>query len=310
MTDSNEIALIFPGQGAQYSGMGKELYEGSDSARAIFDQAEARVSGLLKVMFEGSTQELTATRYCQPAIFTHSVAALKAFEATEAFQKYQPVYTCGHSLGEYAALVACGVLEFASALELVQKRAQCMEEAASLSKGAMAAVIGFEADALEKICVAHGVELANYNAPDQIVITGESSRLEAAVEALKAAGAKRVIPLAVSGAFHSALMRPAAERFACEVGKLHFSDPRFPILSNVDARPTQDLSRIRENLPRQMTSSVLWVKSIETIAAAGVTRFVEIGPGKVLKGLLRKINRELVVANIETAVDVTSFSEF
>jgi [acyl-carrier-protein] S-malonyltransferase len=306
--NKNKVALIFPGQGSQYVSMGRELYDASPKAREILDVAEGAVPGLLKVMFEGPEDCLTATGYCQPAVFTHSVAALRAFENSPAFVSFEPSFTCGHSLGEYAALVACGALDFVTGLDLVKKRAGFMEETARLSKGAMAAVIGFDAAALEKICAEHGVRPANYNAPDQIVITGEAGLIAEASRAIQTAGAKRVIQLAVSGAFHSPLMRPAADRFAREVTKVTFAVPKFPVISNVDAIPTSDPARIAENLSRQITSSVQWVKSIEAVAAAGVTDFIEIGPGKVLKGLSRKINRDLAVFNIENFADILHVS--
>lgn len=298
-------ALIFPGQGSQYPGMGKNLYSASSSARQIFDAAERQAPGLLQVMFEGPAEDLTLTKFSQPAIFTHSVAALKAFESEEAFNRIQPAFACGHSLGEYSALVACGVVDFETGLALVQKRAQFMDEATRLSKGSMVAVMGLEAATIEKICSQHAVELANYNTPDQTVITGKAASIETVVSDLKEAGAKRVIPLAVSGAFHSSLMNSAAEKFAPHVDAVELVVPRFLFLSNVDAVPTKDPSLIKQNLTRQITSSVQWVKIIQSIASAGVTHFIEIGPGKVLKGLLRKINRELMVENIENAEDIS-----
>ena len=208
------VALIFPGQGAQKIGMGREFYETSPQAKAIFDQAEQIcANGLLKVMFEGPEEQLTQTAYCQPAILTMSIAALEAFKAHPKFQSIQVKFAAGLSLGEYSALAASGTIGFADTLRLVQKRGAFMEEAAKEARGAMAAVIGFDKNKLIDICKATGAEVANFNSSDQIVMTGEASKVEAACEKIKEAGVKRVIPLDVSGAFHSSLMKPAQEKF-------------------------------------------------------------------------------------------------
>ncbi len=292
------VALIFPGQGAQHPGMGKEFYETSPEARAVFAAADTIIPGLTGVIFNGPPEKLTSTQYCQPAIFTFSVAALKALEAHPKFKNITPSFACGLSLGEYSALAACGALSFEETLRLVERRSFYMEEATKLKKGAMAAVIGMERDKLLAICAQTGAEVANFNSPDQIVITGEADKVAKASEALQAQGAKRVIALDVSGAFHSSLMRPAAAKFEAELKKAALKSPRFPILSNVDARPETDPDKIRRNLALQITSSVQWVDSVRSTAAAGVTTFLDTGPGNVLKGLIRKINSELAVYNI------------
>ncbi len=305
MTD---IALIFPGQGAQKVGMGREFYENSAQARAVFDQAEGIVgAGFKKVIFEGPQDVLTSTAYCQPAILTMSVAALKAFEAHENFKKFNIRFTAGLSLGEYSALAAAGLLSFEDTLKLVGQRASFMEEAAKQAKGAMAAVIGFDAQKLKDICDRAGAEVANFNSLEQIVITGEADKVAQAVEDIKAASGK-VIPLEVSGAFHSSLMKPAAEQFAAAVAWAQIQPRPIQVISNVNARPHEQVGDIRRNLVLQITSSVQWVASVEYMVSQGVTNFIEIGPGKVLRGLLRKINPNAKVCNIEKPEDILALA--
>lgn len=309
-----KVALVFPGQGAQSVGMGREFYESSAEARRIFEIADRIIGGLTDVIFNGPPEKLTSTKYCQPAIFTFSVAALKALEAHPKFENITPSFACGLSLGEYSALAAAGTLSFEETLKLVERRSLFMEEAAKLKKGVMAAVIGFPAgggsasgrdkDKLVEICRETGAEVANFNSPEQIVITGEADKVARASGMLQEHGAKRVIPLDVSGAFHSSLMRPAVAKFEAELKKYALKVPRFPILSNVDAKPETDPERIRRNLALQITSSVQWVDSVRAIAAAGVTTFLEIGPGNVLKGLIRKIDPALIVHNIRAPQDI------
>ncbi len=308
------VALIFPGQGAQEPGMGKDFYDTSSEAKAIFDNANTIIPGLTDVIFNGPAEKLTLTAYCQPGIFTFSVAALSALKAHPKFKNLDPQFACGLSLGEYSALVACGALSFEETLRLVERRSSFMEEATKVTKGKMAAVLGFSAiggsasggdkNKLVDICKETGAQVANFNSPDQIVITGEALKVEAACEKIKAAGAKRVIPLDVSGAFHSELMRPAQEKFQVELQKINLNVPQFSILSNVDANPEKDPSRIKNNLATQITSSVQWVDSILKIKEKGVTTFLEIGPGTVLKGLIRKIDPSLQVFNIQKSADI------
>lgn len=299
-----KVALIFPGQGAQHVGMGKEFYEASCAARAVFDQADAVIAGLTGVIFNGPPEKLTSTKYCQPAIFTFSVAALKALEAHPQFKNITPCFACGLSLGEYSALTACGALSFEETLRLVERRSFFMEEAAKLNKGAMAAVIGIDKDRLLAICAETGAEVANFNSPEQIVITGGAENVARASQALQAQGARRVIPLDVSGAFHSSLMRPAAVQFEAELQNVVLRAPRFPLIGNVDGKPATAHEVIRRNLARQITSSVQWVDTIRYIAAQGVTHFLEVGPGNVLKGLIRKIDPALSVHNISKPDDI------
>lgn len=299
-----KISYIFPGQGAQQVGMGKEFYEHSPQARNIFDRADAIIPGLKDIIFNGPADQLTSTAYCQPGIFTLSVAILKALEAHPIFGKLKAEFACGLSLGEYSALVASGALSFEETLRLVERRSFFMEEATKLIKGTMAAVIGLNEEKLLALCGKIGVEVANFNSPEQIVITGVEEKIEKAIALIKEAGAKRVIPLDVSGAFHSSLMLPAAVKFEEELKKVHFQKPKFPILSNVDAISATDPETIRRNLAKQMTSSVQWVKTIERIAQEGIETFFELGPGTVLKGLIRRINPSLCVVNIEKPVDI------
>jgi len=303
-----DIALIFPGQGAQKVGMGLEFYHSSPAAKAIFDQADQIcANGLSQVMFEGPEDKLTSTAYCQPAILTMSVAALKAFEAHPKYKDYSVKFTAGLSLGEYSALAAAGVMGFNDTLKLVQKRAAFMEDATKENQGAMAAVISFDADKLVEICRQTGVQIANFNSHEQVVITGHKAKVDAAIEAIKAAGGQKVIPLVVSGAFHSSLMSTAASKFRVSLDGVTINSSLIPVLSNVDAKPhTQD--QIRINLASQITDSVQWVKCVEYIASQGITHFIEIGPGKVLKGLMRRINPDLSVSNIEKPQDIDALA--
>lgn len=300
------VALIFPGQGAQKVGMGKEFYETSPEARAVFDQAEAIIGpGFKQVVFEGPAEKLTSTAYCQPAILTMSVASLKAFQSDPKFKNINVRFAAGLSLGEYSALVAANVVSFEDALKLVGKRASFMEEAAQKAKGAMSAVIGFDLANLQTVCAQTGAEIANFNSREQVVITGHAEKVAAANALIKEAGGK-VIPLEVSGAFHSSLMLPAAERFAQVVGDVPVNPGTIEVISNVNALPHTDVTVIRKNLVAQITSSVRWVESIEYILSHGVNHFIEIGPGKVLRGLIRKISPEAVVVNIEKPDDIAA----
>jgi len=299
-----DVALIFPGQGAQTVGMGREFYETSSAAKQIFEQADEIIAGLSDVIFNGPAEKLTSTAFCQPAIFTMSVAALAALREHTQFQNITVKFSCGLSLGEYPALVACGALEFDATLKLVERRSSFMDEATQLEKGAMSAVIGFDRDKIEAICTETGAEVANYNSPDQIVITGIAQKVEAASVKIKEAGAKRVIALDVSGAFHSTLMAPAAEKFKEELETIELAEPQYPIIGNVNGVPTSDPSEIKANLASQITSSVQWVKTVEHIVSEKIDTFIEIGPGTVLKGLIRKIDRTLTVHNIQKPEDI------
>lgn len=289
--------------------MGKEFYDSSPQAKEIFDTAEKILkNGLLDATFNGPQEKLTSTAYCQPAILTFSIAALKAFEAHPKFKSITPRFSAGLSLGEYSALIAAGALSFEDGLRLVERRSFFMEEACKLSKGKMAAIIGFNKEQLEKICQETGAEIANYNSPEQIVITGHGEKVEKAGEIIKNEGARSVIFLDVSGAFHSSLMRPAAEKFSLELKKVKFMTPSFHVISNVNALPQENPAAIAGNLARQITSSVMWEQSVLYMAQNGVADFFEIGPGTVLKGLMRKIDPSLKVYNIQRPEDIETLS--
>jgi [acyl-carrier-protein] S-malonyltransferase len=302
-----KIALIFPGQGAQKVGMGKELYDQCPAAKAVFDKAnEVLGECITQIIFEGPEEKLMSTAYCQPAIFTMSMAALAAFKASDKFAHVSVAYTAGLSLGEYGAMCAAGVLSFEDSLKIIQNRAAFMEEAAKANPGKMAAVIGFDKDKLVEICKAAGCEVANFNAPDQIVITGLASTVEKACQMLTEAGCKKVIPLDVSGAFHSSLMRSAADKFAQVLVSAPLRVMDIKVVANVNGKPQQTPREVLENLPKQIYSSVQWVDSVKFMASEGVTDMVEIGPGRVLKGLIRKIDPALNVHNIQVPDDIVA----
>jgi len=299
------VALVFPGQGAQKVGMGKEFYEASPQAKKLFDEAERILNNdLVDVIFNGPSEKLTSTAYCQPAIFTFSMAALKAFQAHPKFKNISVKFTAGLSLGEYSALMASHALSFQDTLKLVETRSRLMEEATQLAKGTMAAIIGFEKEKLLGICRVTGAEVANFNSPQQIVITGDTEKVAEACVAIRAAGAKSVIPLDVSGAFHSSLMKPAADRFKDALKSVRISKAVIPVISNVDGKPEVEPEHIRSNLAKQITSSVQWVDTVNIIASQGVQTFIEVGPGKVLTGLIKRINANVGLYNIEKPEDI------
>ncbi len=284
-------AFVFPGQGSQFPGMGKDLYEQSPQARALMDRVNEILGyDLLRVMFEGTEEELKQTRYTQPAIFVHSIAAMAARDD-------QPDAVAGHSLGEFSALVAAGVLPFEDALRLVQIRAEAMDEACQLADSTMAAIIGLEDDIVEKLCEEVSQELnqvvvpANYNAPGQLVVSGHRPAVEEVVRRATEQGARKAVVLAVSGAFHSPLMEPARQRLAQAIEQLDFAPPRVPIYQNVTAQAETDPERIRQNLIEQLTSPVRWKQSVLQMKQDGIETFEEIGPGRVLTGLIRRILR-------------------
>lgn len=289
-------AFVFPGQGAQSVGMGRELYQNSEQARAMFERANEILGfRITDIMFSGTAEELRRTDVTQPAVFLHSVvlAATLGIEADA---------VAGHSLGEFSALVACGALDFEDALRLVQQRAEAMQCACQTTPGTMAAVLALDNKSIESVCDAtEGVVVAaNYNSPGQTVISGEIDAVAAACEALKAAGARRCMPLAVGGAFHSPLMEQARQSLAEAISKTTFHTPHCPIYQNVDAMPYTDAESIKQNLILQLTSPVLWCQTVERMRADGATHFTEIGTGTVLQGLIRKIAPEVEVTSIST----------
>ncbi|MEQ8240239.1 MAG: ACP S-malonyltransferase [Cyclobacteriaceae bacterium] len=288
-------AYVFPGQGAQFSGMGKDLYDASDEARQIFRQADEILGfEISKIMFEGSNEDLKETKVTQPAIFIHSV--VKSIVA----DNFRPDMVAGHSLGEFSALVANKALKFEDGLLLVFKRALAMQKACEVQQSTMAAILGLDDAIAEKICseIEEVVVPANYNCPGQLVISGSIEGINKACEAMKAAGAKRALILPVGGAFHSPLMEPAREELAKAIMSTDFSEPICPIYQNADALPHTQVNEIKENLIAQLTAPVKWTYIVQKMIADGATEFVECGPGKVLQGLIKKIDKDSVVSSI------------
>ena len=286
-------AFVFPGQGSQFPGMCKDLYDAHQEAREMC-QAADRLLGfsLTDVMFNGTAEDLKQTKVTQPAVFLHSVVAQRLMTIEK------PDMVAGHSLGEFSALVACGALRFEDALLLVSARAQAMQAACEATPGTMAAVLGLPDEQVDEICKAYKngvVVAANFNCPGQIVISGDVEAVDAACVTLKEAGARRALRLPVGGAFHSPLMQPAAEDLALAINKTEFHKPFCPIYQNVTAKAEKDPEIIRENLLKQLTSPVRWTQSVQNMITDGATAFYEFGPGDVLKGLIRKINPEVEV---------------
>lgn len=284
-------AYIFPGQGAQFSGMGKTLYEKSKEAKSLFEEANSILGfEITKTMFEGEAVDLKKTKITQPAIFLHSVILAKCLG-----EKFNPEMVAGHSLGEFSALVASKALDFESGLKLVAQRAQAMQKACEISKGTMAAVLGLDDNIVENVCKEiNGVVVsANYNCPGQLVISGTLTAINLACEALKEKGARRAIVLPVGGAFHSPLMEPAREELAVAIQNTEFKTPSCPIYQNTTAKAVMDINEIKVNLIAQLTSPVKWCQSVEQMINDGAKIFTEVGPGNVLQGLVRKINREV-----------------
>lgn len=302
-------AWVFPGQGSQFVGMARELYEKYSSARTVIDAANSVLGfSLSKLMFEGPEAELTDTINAQPALLTHSIAALAALQQATEYLLPEPALCAGHSLGEYSALVATGALDFADGVKLVRARGVAMKRAGELAPGAMAAILGLDDARLDDICREAGaVQVANYNAPGQIVLSGEKDALERAVELAKKGGAKRAIVLAVSIAAHSELMRPAAKEFGAAVLNTTLRVPRVPVISNVTAEPLIDTNAIRADMLAQLTSSVQWVKSVAYMENAGVTGFLEIGPKDVLTGLNKRIAKAATTRPVGTSENIEKF---
>jgi [acyl-carrier-protein] S-malonyltransferase len=288
-------AAVFPGQGAQFVGMGKELYEQSALAKSYFEKANDILGfRITDVMFEGDAEALKRTEVTQPAIFIHSVV-----EALLEVDSFNPSMVAGHSLGEFSALVAAGVLTFEDGLKLVAQRAQAMQEACGLQKGTMAAVLGLEDAAVEEVCdsIEGVVVAANYNCPGQLVISGAYEAVEHACEKMKEAGAKRALILPVGGAFHSPLMAPAKEALASAIEATTFSSPKCPIYQNVSATAVTDSELLKAQLIAQLTAPVKWTQSVQKMIEDGATSFTEYGPGKVLQGLIKKIDRSAEAAS-------------
>ncbi|OOV20105.1 ACP S-malonyltransferase [Flavobacterium sp. LM4] len=288
-------AYVFPGQGAQFTGMGKDLYETSPLAKELFEKANEILGfRITDIMFEGTAEELKETKVTQPAVFLHSVILAKTLG-----DDFKPEMVAGHSLGEFSALVANGTLSFEDGLKLVSQRALAMQKACEITPSTMAAVLGLADNVVEEVCASIDgiVVAANYNCPGQLVISGETSAVEKACEAMKAAGAKRALILPVGGAFHSPMMEPAREELAAAIEATTFSAPICPVYQNVTASAVSDANEIKKNLIIQLTAPVKWTQSVQQMIADGATLFTEVGPGKVLAGLIGKIDKEAATAN-------------
>lgn len=283
-------AYVFPGQGAQFTGMGKDLYEQSELAKELFERANAILGfRITDIMFEGTAEQLKETKVTQPAVFLHSVILAKTLS-----NDFKPEMVAGHSLGEFSALVANGTLSFEDGLKLVSQRAMAMQKACEITPSTMAAVLGLEDHIVEEVCASIDgiVVAANYNCPGQLVISGETTAVEKACEAMKAAGAKRALILPVGGAFHSPMMEPAREELAAAIENTVFSQPICPVYQNVPASAVSDPIEIKKNLITQLTAPVKWTQSVQQMIKDGATSFTEVGPGKVLIGLVNKIDKE------------------
>lgn len=290
-------AYVFPGQGAQFVGMGKDLYETNAEARELFDKANEILGfRITDLMFEGTEEDLKQTKVTQPAIFLHSVLLAKSLG-----DEFKPDMVAGHSLGEFSALVAAGALSFEEGLKLVSKRAHAMQKACEARPSTMAAVLALPDEKVEELCseVNDIVAPANYNCPGQVVISGTIEGIDAACEKMLASGAKRAMKLKVGGAFHSPLMQPAHEELAEAINAAEFKTPRCPIYQNVDGKPHTDPNEIKENLIKQLTAPVRWTYDVQAMIADGATEFAELGPGSVLQGLVKKIDRSVATSGMQ-----------
>ena len=303
----SKIAFIFPGQGAQYTGMGRDFYEQTETGRKVFDQASELLGFSMPELVFEPNDRLDITEYTQAAMVTISIAMMKVFTERTGIR---PDVAAGLSLGEYCALAAAGVMSDADAITTVRQRGILMQQAVPVGIGSMAAVLGMEASAIEEVLASmDDVQIANYNCPGQIVISGKKEAVEAAAESLKTAGAKRVIPLKVSGPFHSRMLTEAGKKLGQVLENVSVSRPQIPYVANVTAQYVTDAESVKPLLEKQVSSSVRWQQSVEMMIADGVDTFIEIGPGKTLSGFMKKINRNVTVLNIEKMEDVEACAE-
>ena len=304
------FAYIFPGQGSQAVGMGRELYQASPAAKAVFDEADETLGfSLSRLCFEGPEEELRQTVNAQPALLTTSIATMRAItEATSSGLPPMPKFVAGHSVGEYAALVAAGALGFSNSLDLVRERGKLMYEAGQVRESGMAAILGVDLSTVEQVCQETGAEIANVNCDGQIVISGNKQALVRAIDLSEALGARKAVALIVSGAFHSSLMKPAVSGMVTALGNTSFQQPSIPIIANCTGEPLHEAEALRQELVEQICTCVRWSQSVEYMANNGVETFVEVGPGKVLTGLVKRIAKDAQTINVGDPESIRSFT--